>query len=110
MMSNNTALSNGEQELDHQLGATLISDDYISNQILVLTPKRIGVEKNLASVTFDCTYEHSMTFVSPLKARHRENANLAPANAIDRVADPVPAFAFTTSVPASWKHTHFGYE
>jgi len=27
--------------------------------------------------------------------------NLAPANAIDRVAEPAPALAWTTSVPAS---------
>lgn len=35
-------------------------------------------------------------------ARHNANVNLAPAKAIDKVADPAPAFAFTTSVPASY--------
>lgn len=62
---------------------------------------RTGVLKNGDSVTLDSTYEHSITFGSPRMALHMETVNLAPANAMDKVADPAPALACTTSVPAS---------
>ena len=39
---------------------------------------------------------------SPLRARIKEKAKRAPAIAIDRVAEPAPALALTTSVPASY--------
>lgn len=54
---------------------------------------RTGVLKNGDSVTVDSTYEHSTTFGSPRTALHIESVNLAPANAIDRVAEPAPALA-----------------
>jgi len=62
---------------------------------------RTGVLKYGESVTVDSTNEHSTTFGSPRIALHIEVVNLAPANAIDRVAEPAPALACTTSVPAS---------
>lgn len=40
--------------------------------------------------------------VSPFNALINEMPNRAPAKAMDKVADPVPALALTTSVPASW--------
>ena len=67
-----------------------------------LTPKRIGVEKYLDSVKSERTYAHSTTPCSPRRARINETAKRAPAMAIDNVADPAPALAFTTSVPASY--------
>jgi len=67
----------------------------------LLTPRSIGVEKYLASVTFDLTYEHSMIPVSPFNALINERPNRAPAKAKDKVVDPVPALALTISVPAS---------
>lgn len=54
---------------------------------------RTGVLKNGDSVTVDSTYEHSTTFGSPRTALHIESVNLAPANAIDKVAEPAPALA-----------------
>lgn len=54
---------------------------------------RTGVLKNGDSVTDDSTYEHSTTFGSPRTALHIESVNLAPANAMDRVAEPAPALA-----------------
>lgn len=65
------------------------------------TPIRTGVLKNGESVTDDSTNEHSTTFGSPRTALHIEFVNLAPAYAIDSVAEPAPALACTTSVPAS---------
>ena len=62
----------------------------------------MGVEKNEASVTSECTYAHSMTPFSPFKALINEMAKRAPAIAMDKVAEPAPALALTTSVPASW--------
>lgn len=70
--------------------------------MFLLTPRRIGVEKYFESVTLDLTYEHSMIPVSPFNALINEIPNRAPAKAMDKVADPVPALALTTSVPASW--------
>lgn len=64
------------------------------------------MEKYLASVILERTYAHSMTLDSPFKARHREYVKRAPANAMDSVAEPAPALAFTTSVPASCKMQH----
>ena len=46
------------------------------------------------------TYAHSTTPDSPLSALKQLSANLCAAAAMLRVADPVPAFASTTSVPA----------
>lgn len=63
---------------------------------------RTGVLKNGDSVTDDSTKEHSTIFGSPRIALHMETVNLAPANAIDKVAEPAPALACTTSVPASY--------
>mmetsp|Transcript_43590 Transcript_43590/g.103590 ORF Transcript_43590/g.103590 Transcript_43590/m.103590 type:complete len:239 (+) Transcript_43590:340-1056(+) len=62
-------------------------------------PRVTGDEKNFASVTVDSTNEHSVTPFSPLRARRTEPAISAPAYAIESVADPPPAFAFTTSSP-----------
>lgn len=70
----------------------------------------MGVEKYLASVTLDRTYEHSTTLDSPMMARQREKAKRAPAKAIDRVAEPAPALALTTSVPASCKRGRNGQQ
>ena len=36
------------------------------------------------------------------KKLNRKKTNLAAAYAMERVAEPAPAFALTTSVPASW--------
>lgn len=63
----------------------------------------IGVEKYLASVKSERTYAHSTTPFSPRRARMSENAKRAPAMAIERVAEPAPALALTTSVPASYR-------
>mmetsp|Transcript_35815 Transcript_35815/g.41783 ORF Transcript_35815/g.41783 Transcript_35815/m.41783 type:complete len:246 (-) Transcript_35815:247-984(-) len=52
--------------------------------------------------TFDSTNVHSTMPWSPRSAFSRENANSAPAYAIDRVAEPVPFLAFTTSSPPYW--------
>lgn len=65
------------------------------------TPIRTGVLKNGESVTVDSTKEHSTTLGSPRTALHIDTVNLAPAYAIERVAEPAPALACTTSVPAS---------
>lgn len=62
--------------------------------------------KYLASVIFERTYAHSMMLGSPFKARHREYVKRAPANAMDSVAEPAPALALTTSVPASCTIQH----
>jgi len=43
---------------------------------------------------------------SPFRARQRENVKRAPAYAMDSVAEPAPALAFTTSVPASCVMQH----
>lgn len=64
------------------------------------------MEKYLASVILERTYAHSMMLGSPFKARHRANVKRAPANAMDSVAEPAPALAFTTSVPASCTMQH----
>mmetsp|Transcript_16189 Transcript_16189/g.29160 ORF Transcript_16189/g.29160 Transcript_16189/m.29160 type:complete len:296 (-) Transcript_16189:433-1320(-) len=48
------------------------------------------------------TKAHSMTSVAPPMARRHESANRAAAKAMESVADPAPALASTTSVPASW--------
>lgn len=57
------------------------------------TPIRTGVLKNGDSVTEDSTKEHSTTLGSPRIALHIDIVNLAPANAIDKVAEPAPALA-----------------
>mmetsp|Transcript_45416 Transcript_45416/g.90921 ORF Transcript_45416/g.90921 Transcript_45416/m.90921 type:complete len:222 (-) Transcript_45416:279-944(-) len=62
-------------------------------------PSVTGDEKNLASVTVDSTNVHSLTPFSPSSARITQSANSAPAYAIDSVAEPPPALAFTTSSP-----------
>ena len=67
----------------------------------VLTPISRGVEKYFASVMLERTYAHSTMLGSPFRARHRANVKRAPAYAMDSVAEPAPALAFTTSVPAS---------
>jgi hypothetical protein len=67
----------------------------------VLTPISRGVEKYFASVMLERTYAHSTMLGSPFNARHRANVKRAPAYAMDSVAEPAPALAFTTSVPAS---------
>lgn len=41
--------------------------------------------------------------LSPLRPLHKDRAKRAPAYAIDKVAEPAPALACTTSVPASYK-------
>lgn len=79
----------------------MISHHRAKRKRKILTPRRIGVEKYLDSVRSDWTYEHSTTFDSPLMARQRAKAKRAPAYAIESVAEPLPALAFTTSVPAS---------
>ena len=53
-----------------------------------LTPSSRGVEKYLASVSSDRTKAHSMTPSSPSIAWRTESTNLAPAKAMDRVAEP----------------------
>jgi hypothetical protein len=52
------------------------------------------------------TYAHSIMLGSPFRARHRANVKRAPAYAMDSVAEPAPALAFTTSVPASCVMQH----
>mmetsp|Transcript_1212 Transcript_1212/g.2609 ORF Transcript_1212/g.2609 Transcript_1212/m.2609 type:complete len:302 (+) Transcript_1212:103-1008(+) len=65
-------------------------------------PSRNRVEKNgTPGNSCDCTYAYSCT-LSPLMALRHDSAKRAAAYAMDRVAEPVPALACTTSVPASW--------
>ena len=54
----------------------------------VLTPRRIGLAKYLASDTSDATNEHSMMSLSPLRACSMELVKRAPAYAMAKVADP----------------------
>jgi hypothetical protein len=89
-----------------QLVRQAVSDLNFIKSGVMLTPINRGVEKYLASVMLERTYAHSMTFGSPFRARHRANVKRAPANAMDSVAEPAPAFAFTTSVPASCTKQH----
>merc|ERR1719334_360848 len=72
-------------------------------------PSNSGVDQKSASVTSDLTKLHSTTPSFPLMASIKLKANLAPAYAIERVADPVPALALTTSVPRHPRlHQHLG--
>ncbi|CAL6305757.1 unnamed protein product [Bathycoccus prasinos] len=48
------------------------------------------------------TYEHSYTSDSPLKPLKIASPIRAAAYAMDKVAEPPPALASTTSVPAFW--------
>ena len=45
---------------------------------------------------------YSSTPGCPASARRHDSEKRAAACAIESVAEPVPAFAWTTSVPASW--------
>eukprot|EP00037_Helgoeca_nana_P001522 m.27515 g.27515 ORF g.27515 m.27515 type:complete len:382 (+) comp11930_c0_seq1:236-1381(+) len=68
-----------------------------------LTPSSIGVANHWQSATTsDSTYAHSTMPFSPFIARMSDEANWAPALAIERVAEPAPALAWTTSVPPFW--------
>mmetsp|Transcript_6500 Transcript_6500/g.24528 ORF Transcript_6500/g.24528 Transcript_6500/m.24528 type:complete len:229 (-) Transcript_6500:341-1027(-) len=65
-------------------------------------PSRTLVAKKGKSVTVEATYEHSYTSGSPERPRRHASAMRAAAYAMDRVAEPAPALASTTSVPAFW--------
>lgn len=62
------------------------------------------MEKNEHPYSFSSTFMnvHSTMFGLPAIACSREPAKRMPAKAMESVALPAPAFAFTTSVPASW--------
>mmetsp|Transcript_8751 Transcript_8751/g.18845 ORF Transcript_8751/g.18845 Transcript_8751/m.18845 type:complete len:222 (+) Transcript_8751:378-1043(+) len=62
-------------------------------------PRVTGEEKKGASVIFDSTKVHSVTPLSPERAAMTLSANSAPAYAIERVAEPPPFLALTTSSP-----------
>ena len=55
-----------------------------------------------AGASLHATYAHSTTPSPPASATRQELAKRAAAYAMDRVAEPLPALAVTTSVPASW--------
>lgn len=60
------------------------------------------LKKGSDGSTFDATKAHSTTSCSPASPRRTLSLKRAAAYAIERVAEPAPAFASTTSVPASW--------
>lgn len=53
------------------------------------------------SATSDSTNAHSVT-LSPDSARMRVSVKRTPAMAMERVAEPAPSLAFTTSSPPNW--------
>ena len=55
-----------------------------------------------SGITSEATYAHSTIPFSPLIALKHELAIFSAANAMLNVAEPAPAFASTTSVPAFW--------
>lgn len=59
-------------------------------------------KKGTPGTTVDSTNAHSETGVSPFMARRREETKRSAAAAMERVAEPAPSLAFTTSSPPNW--------
>ncbi|KYN44950.1 hypothetical protein ALC56_00602 [Trachymyrmex septentrionalis] len=73
------------------------ANSYIKNSFELVDKYRRRKIFGISDIRLD---EHSMISVSPFNALINKRPNRAPANAMDKVADPVPALALTTSVPA----------
>lgn len=54
-------------------------------------------------MTSDLTYVHSTILLSTFNTRHKANANLAPAHAVESVAEPAPALQLQYQLPVFLK-------
>ena len=70
----------------------------------VLTPSLMGVAKYSHSVSSERTNAHSTTSSRPLRASSREETNLAPAYAIDSVAEPCVITKWTRLTKFDFQH------